>query len=121
MCSYAKAGRCCTTNPSPTLQWRHGTYRLRLSVLRRDVVLEEVAPHVKADIADVMHSLSVREQLRAHEVSERFYEIGSPQGLTISNAMFEVRELSISDGAVAARIEERRQRSLSRHQVLTIS
>lgn len=52
-----------------------------LSVLRRDVVLNELAPDVKADIADVMHRLSVRGQLRAHEVFERFYEIGSPQGL----------------------------------------
>lgn len=52
-----------------------------LSVLRRDVVLDELAPDVKADIADVMHRLSVRGQLRAHEVFERFYEIGSPQGL----------------------------------------
>ena len=52
-----------------------------LSVLRRDVVLAEIAPDQKADIADVMHRLSVRGQLRAHEVSERFYEIGSPQGL----------------------------------------
>jgi N-acetyl-alpha-D-muramate 1-phosphate uridylyltransferase len=48
-----------------------------LSVLRRDVVLEEIAPDVKADIADAMHRLSVRGQLRAHEVSERFYERGS--------------------------------------------
>jgi NDP-sugar pyrophosphorylase family protein len=52
-----------------------------LSVLRRDVILNHITAAVKADIADLMHSLSVRGQLRAHEVSERFYEIGSPQGL----------------------------------------
>lgn len=52
-----------------------------LLVLRRDVVVQEIAPDVKADIAGVLHRLSVRGQLRPHEVTERFYEIGSPQGL----------------------------------------
>jgi NDP-sugar pyrophosphorylase family protein len=52
-----------------------------LSVLRRDVVLAEVASDTKGDLAGVLNRLSVRGELRAHEVRERFYEIGSPEGL----------------------------------------
>ena len=52
-----------------------------LSVLRRDVVLAEVRSGEKADLARVLNRLSVRGELRGHEVFERFYEIGSPRGL----------------------------------------
>jgi len=33
------------------------------------------------DLADIMHHLAVRGELAAFEVAERFYEIGSLQGL----------------------------------------
>jgi MurNAc alpha-1-phosphate uridylyltransferase len=52
-----------------------------LSILRREVVLENVASGIRADLAPVLNQLSLAGRLRAHEVTERFYEIGSPQGL----------------------------------------
>lgn len=50
------------------------------SVLRRGVV-ETVQPGRVVDLAEVFRTLSVRRQLAAYEVSERFYEAGSPEGL----------------------------------------
>jgi NDP-sugar pyrophosphorylase family protein len=52
-----------------------------LFVLTRDVVVENIAPGAVADLAPLLHRLSLERRLRAHEVFERFYEIGSPQGL----------------------------------------
>ncbi len=52
-----------------------------LSALRRSVVEARVAPRVPSDLADLLHALSVEGQLAAYEVSTRFYEVGSPQGL----------------------------------------
>jgi len=43
--------------------------------------LAGIAPALPADLGDVFHALSVEGRLAAHEVSERFYEIGSPVGL----------------------------------------
>jgi N-acetyl-alpha-D-muramate 1-phosphate uridylyltransferase len=51
-----------------------------VSVLSRPVF----APYGHADIldlADILHDLSLRDELAAFEVAERFYEIGSVQGL----------------------------------------
>ncbi len=51
-----------------------------LGVLRREVL--EIKPEGKAfDLAEVYHELSVEGQLAGHEVQERFYEIGSFEGL----------------------------------------
>lgn len=47
----------------------------------RAVVRAQVPPAGKADLADLCHALSVTGQLAGMEVSERFYEIGSPAGL----------------------------------------
>ena len=50
-------------------------------VLTRTLVTERVAPEQVADLADLMHDLSAEGCLAGFEVSERFYEVGSPQGL----------------------------------------
>jgi NDP-sugar pyrophosphorylase family protein len=52
-----------------------------LGALERRVVAERVPAGVKADLADLYHGLSVSGELAGLEVSERFYEIGSPAGL----------------------------------------
>jgi NDP-sugar pyrophosphorylase family protein len=52
-----------------------------LSGLRREVLEARVAPGATADLADLLHALSVEGQLAAYEVATRFYEIGSPGGL----------------------------------------
>jgi len=52
-----------------------------LSVMTRDAITRFVASGEHADLAGICHHLSLQRQLRAFEVFERFYEIGSPQGL----------------------------------------
>jgi len=52
-----------------------------LMALARDVVAAEVPASGKADLADLLHALSLRGELAGFEVHERFYEIGSPAGL----------------------------------------
>jgi len=52
-----------------------------LSVMTRDAITQAVPSGETAGLADVCHRLSLQRQLRAYEVFERFYEIGSPQGL----------------------------------------
>jgi len=51
-----------------------------LAVLSRAVVAR-CPPATVVDLADILHELSARGGLAGFEVSERFYEIGSPQGL----------------------------------------
>jgi NDP-sugar pyrophosphorylase family protein len=50
-----------------------------LSVLRRDVI-GDIAETV-FDLSSVFHRLSIEGQLAGYEVTQRFYEIGSPEGL----------------------------------------
>jgi N-acetyl-alpha-D-muramate 1-phosphate uridylyltransferase len=50
-----------------------------VGAMRSEVLAEQ--PAGPFDLADVYHRLSTTGQLAAHEVHERFYEIGSPQGL----------------------------------------
>lgn len=53
-----------------------------LSAMRRDALLAEVPVGDAAhDLADLQHRLSVRGELAGFEVADRFYEIGSPDGL----------------------------------------
>ncbi|MEK6252736.1 MAG: sugar phosphate nucleotidyltransferase [Actinomycetota bacterium] len=52
-----------------------------LSILSREVVAERVPPNGVTDLADLMRELSVEGKLAGFEVSERFYEGGSPEGL----------------------------------------
>jgi NDP-sugar pyrophosphorylase family protein len=53
-----------------------------LSVLSSDLIEQRFQPGVVADIADVLHDVSVNGQLAGLEVYERFYEIGSAGGLS---------------------------------------
>jgi NDP-sugar pyrophosphorylase family protein len=52
-----------------------------LSALTRRTVAEEIPAGVKADLAEMFHRLSVRGELAGYESPERFFEIGSPEGL----------------------------------------
>lgn len=52
-----------------------------LSALTRKTVEQGIPTGRKADLADLFHALSVRGELAGWESPERFYEIGSPQGL----------------------------------------
>jgi NDP-sugar pyrophosphorylase family protein len=52
-----------------------------LSALRRETIAREVPPRAKQDLAQMFHAISLRGELAGFEVSQRFYEIGSPEGL----------------------------------------
>jgi NDP-sugar pyrophosphorylase family protein len=63
----------------PAAGMRHIDYGV--SVLPRRFIAAAVPAGAAMDLADVFHVLSKAGRLNAFEVSERFYEIGSPQGL----------------------------------------
>jgi NDP-sugar pyrophosphorylase family protein len=50
-------------------------------VLSRGAIVDRVAPGASADLSDLMHELSLAGRLAGFEVTDRFYEIGSTQGL----------------------------------------
>jgi MurNAc alpha-1-phosphate uridylyltransferase len=52
-----------------------------LSVLTREIVASRVAPDTVVDLAELMRELSLEKELAGFEVSERFYEAGSREGL----------------------------------------
>jgi len=52
-----------------------------VSVLTGDVVASQVLAGEPADLADVFHRLSLAGTLHAFQVTERFYEVGSPEGV----------------------------------------
>ena len=52
-----------------------------LSVLEARLIADRVPEAAVADLADLYHELSLAGQLAAFEVDERFYEVGSPEGL----------------------------------------
>jgi MurNAc alpha-1-phosphate uridylyltransferase len=52
-----------------------------LSVLTQDAIIQGIASGSKTDLAHLFNRLSIEGRLRGHEVLQRFYEIGSPQGL----------------------------------------
>jgi NDP-sugar pyrophosphorylase family protein len=49
--------------------------------LNRDAVVPEIPAGEVVDLADIYTELSRQGRLAGVEVSERFYEIGSPHGL----------------------------------------
>jgi NDP-sugar pyrophosphorylase family protein len=52
-----------------------------LSVVSRDLIAQRLQPGAVADLADLMRDLSREGVLAGYEVSERFYEAGSPEGV----------------------------------------
>jgi NDP-sugar pyrophosphorylase family protein len=52
-----------------------------LSALTRKAVEEGIPAGQKADLAELLHALSVQGKLAGYESPDRFYEIGSPAGL----------------------------------------
>ena len=52
-----------------------------VSVLTREVIVNMIAAGENTDLAPVFSKLSAEGALRGYEVYERFYEVGSPQGL----------------------------------------
>jgi NDP-sugar pyrophosphorylase family protein len=48
------------------------------------------------DLADVYYDLIARNELAGYEVQQRFYEIGSPEGLTELDALLRKQQLSVT-------------------------
>lgn len=61
-----------------TPEMRHIDYGATL--LRRDV-LASLPENTPSDVADLLSDMAARGELIGHEVTQRFYEIGSPRGL----------------------------------------
>jgi NDP-sugar pyrophosphorylase family protein len=59
-----------------------------LSVLRSQTVREHIPQDRPHDVADMFQHLSAIGQLAGYEAAERFYEIGSPDGLADLEALF---------------------------------
>jgi MurNAc alpha-1-phosphate uridylyltransferase len=51
------------------------------AVLRTSAITERVEPGHRADLAEVLRELSAAGRLAGYEVEDRFFEIGSPQGI----------------------------------------
>jgi NDP-sugar pyrophosphorylase family protein len=73
-----KGGRVSYDKHNPAPGMRHIDYGL--SVMRADV-LARYGENEVFDLADVLAGLSARNELAGFEVTDRFYEIGSPAGL----------------------------------------
>ncbi len=56
--------------------------------ITREVVVSEIPPGRRFELAAVLESLSQRALLGGFEVFQRFFEIGSPQGIEELNAFF---------------------------------
>ena len=58
-----------------------------LSVLARDIVLERVPSDAHQDLAPVLSALAAEGRLAGFVADERFYEVGSPEGLAELDAL----------------------------------
>jgi NDP-sugar pyrophosphorylase family protein len=75
------------SRPREAMRWiDHG-----VSVLRGDLARERLQPGGRADLGDLMHELSVEGRLAGVEMPERFYEAGSPAGLSDLEAYLQAR------------------------------
>ena len=76
-------GRLVRYDKSRPAEWRR---RMRyidygVSVIDRDPVVGRIGPDETVDLSDVQHLLSTEGRLGGFEVSERFFEVGTPEGL----------------------------------------
>lgn len=68
----------CYSKRAPTPEMKHIDYGV--SVLTR-AALASLPDGEPSDLADLLHDMAANGQLMGHEVTRRFYEIGSPRGL----------------------------------------
>ena len=74
-------------SPRPEMQY----IDYGLSILSADV-LGSYSAGQSFDLADVYYKLSLAGELAGHEVHERFYEIGSPEGLKEAEIYFAIKD-----------------------------
>jgi NDP-sugar pyrophosphorylase family protein len=63
-----------------------------LLLFSNSAIQTEIAATGERELANVLHSLSLRGQLAGYEVHDRFYEIGSPAGLADLEVFLETLE-----------------------------
>jgi hypothetical protein len=51
------------------------------------------SPQGVFDLSDLYHDLVISDQMAAHEVAQRFYEIGSPSGRTQTESYLKQKSL----------------------------
>lgn len=68
-------------NQHPELKEKLQYIDYGLSAFRRDLIQEMIPSGENYDLAEVFYALSRSRKLAGFEVNERFYEIGSPEGL----------------------------------------
>jgi NDP-sugar pyrophosphorylase family protein len=68
------------------------------SVMHRDVIADEIPPGEVVDLADVYSTLAAQGRLAAHEVDERFYEVGSAAGLADLDQVLRQRSGTLTGG-----------------------
>jgi NDP-sugar pyrophosphorylase family protein len=66
------------------------------SILDRDAVIAPLPEGEVIDLADVLGRLSASGRLAGHEVTERFYEVGSPEGLAELDAMLRSQSAGVA-------------------------
>jgi NDP-sugar pyrophosphorylase family protein len=112
MCTYPNRGRWDASNASVRDGWvvryekgladpaAAGMQEIDygLSVLDRDLVVGSIPAGEPVDLADVYTRLAAERRLAAHPVSERFYEIGSPEGLAELDAAIRAGSASRAGG-----------------------
>ncbi len=64
-------------HPTPSMKY----IDYGISILSRDVVKQYLPSNENIDLADVYTEMSQKGEIMGHEVSQRFYEIGSESGL----------------------------------------
>jgi len=79
------------TKKNPTLEMQHIDYG---SGVFSVVALASWPEGKPFDLADVYQDLIARDELAGHEVTQRFYEIGSPAGLAELDAFLRAQRLS---------------------------
>ena len=87
-------GRLVLYDKRPDPRMRHIDYGL--SAFRRELFAQ--MPPI-FDLAMLLHQLSLQGQLAAYEVEQRFYEIGSPQGLNDLERYLEARVAAVTPSA----------------------
>jgi hypothetical protein len=63
-----------------------------LSMLRRDLIAGRLPPSGRADLADMLHQLSLDGLLAGFEARHRFYEVGTPAGLAALEAFLQAND-----------------------------
>ena len=87
---YVEQGKIVEYNKkSPRAEMHHIDYGLGILTTE---AFNSVSGKVSFDLADLYHQLSIRGELAAFEVSQRFYEIGSHQGLRETEEYFRSKQ-----------------------------